>query len=97
DLVTGVQTCALPISMAAGSNSNSAGPGSAISSKRFSAAAAAARLSADSAAALRQRSAAPMSKRISWSHLKKRCTDPPEQFRYGEDRKSVVEGRVEDV
>src|SRR6266498_2678760 len=27
---------------------------------------------------------APLSKRISWSHLKKRCTDPPEQFRYGE-------------
>src|SRR5882724_10594911 len=67
--------------MAAEFNSSSTEPGSATSSKHFSAVAAAARLSADLADVRRLRSVAPMSKPTSWSHLKKRCTDRPEQSR----------------
>src|SRR5437867_5662326 len=58
--------------MAAASNSNSAGPASAISSKHFSAEAAIARLSVDLVDVRRQRSAEPMSKPTLWSHWKKR-------------------------
>ena len=69
--------------MVAALNSNSAGPGSAISSKHFSAADVVARLSADLADVRRRRSVEPMSKPTSWSRWKKRCTVPPEQFRCG--------------
>src|SRR6266496_3977128 len=68
--------------MAAEFNSSSTEQGSAISSKRFSAAAAAGLLSGDSAVARQQRNAAPMWKPTSWSHLKKRYTDRPEQSLY---------------
>src|SRR6266487_5598276 len=67
--------------MAAEFNSSSTERGSATFSKHSSAAAAADLLSADSVDVRRRRNAAPMSKPTSWSHLKKRCTDRPEQSR----------------
>src|SRR6266516_3071211 len=67
--------------MAAEFNSSSTEPDSATSSKHSLAVAAAVRLSADLVDARRRRSAAQMSKPTSWSHLKKRGTDGPEQSR----------------
>ena len=64
-----------------GANSNLAEPASAIFSKHFSAAAAADLLLADLADAKRLPSAAPMSKRTSWSRLRKHCMVRPAQFR----------------
>src|SRR5206468_2020136 len=66
---------------AAAFNSSLMAQGSATSSKHFSVAGAAALLSADLADVRRRRSVAQMSKRTSWSRLKKRCTDRPEQSR----------------
>src|SRR5262249_7956917 len=57
--------------MAAEFNSNSVGPDSATSSKRFSEAAAAARPSADLAGVRRLRNVGQMSKPTSWLHWKK--------------------------
>src|SRR5947207_12932140 len=62
-------------------NSSSTELDSVTFSKLSSAVGGAARLSADLADVRRRRSAAPMSKPTSWSHLKKRCTDRPEQSR----------------
>src|SRR5436190_6084503 len=70
--------------MVAGSNSSSGERDSAISSKRFSAAVAAALHSEDLADVRPRRSVERMSKLISWSRWKKRCTDPPEQSRCAE-------------
>src|SRR5258708_15483987 len=67
--------------MAAEFNSSSTERGSATSSKHSSAVAAAVLLSVDLADVRRQRNVAPMSKPTSWSHLKKHCTDRPEQSR----------------
>src|SRR5437899_5610113 len=67
------------VAMAEEFNSSSTERGSATSSKHSSAAAEAALLSADLADVRRRRSVAQMSKPTSWSHLKKRCTDRPEQ------------------
>src|SRR4029453_9771581 len=58
--------------MAAVSSSSLAGPGLAISLKRFSAAVEVDRPSADLADALLQPSVAPTLKRTSWSHSRKR-------------------------
>src|SRR6266480_5491167 len=78
DFINGAAT------VAAGSSSNLAELGSAISSRLFLAAAAAALLSADSADVRRLPNVGPMSKQISWSLWKKRSTDQPGQFRCDE-------------
>src|SRR5206468_5267507 len=67
DFINGAET-------AAEFNSSSTEPDSATSSKHSSAAAVVARRSADSVDVRRRQSAAPMSKPISWSRLKKHCT-----------------------
>jgi DnaJ-class molecular chaperone len=66
--------------MAAGFSSNLAGQGSAISSKRFSVAAADDLPSADSGDARPRRNAAPTWKPTSWLRWKKRCTGRPGRF-----------------